>query len=126
MSNDEIQKENKPKIKMSICVNFLNSWPESLDWKYHTWKKTTNTIPNKSKLKNTTKLFKKKNLIMKFEKKINYKKKDVDPCQLFKLVTWIIRQKTSYKKPQNAIPNKSKVQGWNWKKYIQKDKKNSN
>ena len=49
MSNDEIQKENKPKIKMSICVNFLNSWPESLDWKYHTWKKPqTQSLTNQN------------------------------------------------------------------------------
>jgi hypothetical protein len=50
MSNNEIRKENKPQKKMLTYVDFLNSWPGSLDWKYYTWKKLQNTIPNKSKV----------------------------------------------------------------------------
>jgi len=34
---------------MSTCVNFLNSWPESLDWKYYTWKKPqTQSLTNQN------------------------------------------------------------------------------
>jgi hypothetical protein len=40
-------------------------------------------------------------------------------------VTRVIRLKVHTKKPQNSIPNKSNIEGWNWKKksIIQEDEK---
>ena len=39
MSNDKIEKENKPKKKrMMTSFNFLNLWPESSDQKCYAWK----------------------------------------------------------------------------------------
>jgi hypothetical protein len=40
-------------------------------------------------------------------------------------VTRVIRLKVHTKKPQNSIPNKSNIEGWNWKKksIIQEDQK---
>jgi hypothetical protein len=58
---------------MSTYVNFLNSWPESLDWKYHIWKKPqTQSLTNQNW--RIPQSYFKKNRIMKFEKKISHKK----------------------------------------------------